>query len=165
MTQAAVSNWGRWGADDSIGALNLLTPDVMLKAVKLVTKGKAYSLAVPLERNGHQHVPFHKTWKVTFTSPGPDVSFIEDVLTIDTHSGTHIDSLGHTWAEGQFYNGYSEEQVFKAGVRKIGIDQVKTMVGRGIMLDVPRYRGTEHMGPGEVLTGEEMDAVAASPRA
>ena len=71
MTQAAVSNWGRWGADDSIGALNLLTPDVMLKAVKLVTKGKAYSLAVPLERNGHQHVPFHKTWKVTFTSPAP----------------------------------------------------------------------------------------------
>ena len=162
MTQAAVSNWGRWGADDSVGALNLLTPDVMLKAAKLVTKGKAYSLAVPLERNGHQHVPFHKTWKVTFTSPGPDVSFTEDVLTIDTHSGTHIDSLGHTWAEGQFYNGYSEEQVFKAGVRKIGIDQVKTMVGRGIMLDVPRYRGTEHMGPGEVLTGEEMDAVAKS---
>ena len=162
MTQAAVSNWGRWGADDSVGALNLLTPDVMLKAAKLVTKGKAYSLAVPLERNGHQHVPFHKTWKVTFTSPGPDVSFTEDVLTIDTHSGTHIDSLGHTWAEGQFYNGYSEEQVFKAGVRKIGIDQVKTMVGRGIMLDIPRYRGTEHMGPGEVLTGEEMDAVAKS---
>ena len=57
MTQAAVSNWGRWGADDSIGALNLLTPDVMLKAVKLVTKGKAYSLAVP--------------WSATVTSTFP----------------------------------------------------------------------------------------------
>ena len=111
MTQAAVSNWGRWGADDQVGALNLLTPDVILKASKLITKGKVYSLAVPLERNGPQHVPFHKTWKVTFASPGPDVSFTEDVLTIDTHSGTHIDSLGHSWAEGQFYNGYSEEQV------------------------------------------------------
>ena len=115
---------------------------------------------MPLERNGHQHAPFHKTWKVTFSTPTPNVNFTEDVLTIDTHSGTHIDSLGHSWAEGQFYNGYSEEQVFKSGVRKIGIDQVKAIVGRGVMLDIPRYRGIEHMGAAEVVTGEELDAVA-----
>ena len=162
MTQAAVSNWGRWGTEDHIGALNLITPEVILNAAGLIKKGKVYSLAVPLERNGHQHAPFHKTWKVTFTTPTPNVNFTEDVLTIDTHSGTHIDSLGHSWAEGQFYNGYSEEQVFKSGVRKIGIDQVKAIVGRGVMLDIPRYRGIEHMDAAEVVTGEELDAVAAS---
>ena len=162
VTQAAVSNWGRWGTEDHIGALNLITPEVILNAAGLIKKGKVYSLAVPLERNGHQHAPFHKTWKVTFTTPTPNVNFTEDVLTIDTHSGTHIDSLGHSWAEGQFYNGYSEEQVFKSGVRKIGIDQVKAIVGRGVMLDIPRYRGIEHMDAAEVVTGEELDAVAAS---
>ena len=48
MTQQLANNWGRWGSDDQVGALNLLTPQVVLDAARLIRKGKVYSLAVPL---------------------------------------------------------------------------------------------------------------------
>ena len=102
MVQSTISNWGRWGADDQLGALNLLTPELVLKAVGMVKKAMVYSLAVPLERDGPQFAPFNKTWKVSITAPGPEDSFTGDVVTMYTHSGTHIDALGHTWAEADF---------------------------------------------------------------
>ncbi|MCH9036301.1 MAG: cyclase family protein [Chloroflexi bacterium] len=161
MVQKVENNWGRWGPEDQLGALNLLTPEVVLDAVRLVRQGKVYSLAVPLERNGPQNPPFHKTWKVTHATLGPGASFLEDVVTMDTHSGTHIDGLSHSWTEGKFYNGYTLDQVFQSGVVKGGIENVSSMVGRGVMLDVPAYRNTDHMGPGEIVTGKELDATAA----
>ena len=120
MTQAAVSNWGRWGTEDHIGALNLITPEVILKAAGLITRGKVYSLAVPLERNGHQHAPFHKTWKVTFTTPTPNVNFTEDVLTIDTHSGTHIDSLGTPGRRGSSTTATPRSRSSSRGCGRLG---------------------------------------------
>ncbi len=162
MVGSEVSNWGRWGANDQLGALNLLTPEVVLKAVDLVRKGRVYSLAVPLEKDGPQHPSFHKTWKVSNYVPDEIGSFSEDVLTMDTHSGTHIDALGHMWADGRFYNDIPEEEAFDSGVVKTGIENVRSMVGRGVMLDVPTYRNVEHMGPGEVVTSDELDAIAAA---
>ena len=162
MVQNVVSNWGRWGANDQLGALNLLTPEVVLKAVGLVRKGRVYSLAVPLEKDGPQHPSFHKTWKASYSIPDESGIFSEDVLTMETHSGTHIDALGHMWAEGRFYNDIPEDEAFDSGVVKTGIENVRSMVGRGVMLDVPAYRNVDHMGPGEVVAGEELDAVAAA---
>ena len=80
-------------------------------------------------------------------SRSPGFNILEDVVTIDTHSGTHIDALGHVWAGDQFYNGFTEDQVFQSGVVIGGIEKVSSMVGRGIMLDVPSYRNVDHMGP------------------
>ncbi len=162
MVQSVVSNWGRWGANDQLGALNLLTPEVVLKAVGLVRKGRVYSLAVPLEKDGPQHPSFHKTWKASYSIPDESGIFSEDVLTMETHSGTHIDALGHMWAEGRFYNDIPEDEAFDSGVVKTGIENVRSMVGRGVMLDVPAYRNVDHMGPGEVVAGDELDAVAAA---
>ncbi len=102
MTQQLANNWGRWGSDDQVGALNLLTPQVVLDAVRLIRKGKVYSLAVPLERDGPQFPAYHKTWRVTHASRSPGFNILEDVVTMDTHSGTHIDALGHVWAGDQF---------------------------------------------------------------
>ena len=61
MASSVPGNWGRWGTGDEKGMLNLLTPDTVLKAMGLVKKGKVYSLAVPLERDGPQYPEFHKT--------------------------------------------------------------------------------------------------------
>ncbi len=160
MTQQVTNNWGRWGPEDQLGALNLLTPQVVLDAARLIKKGVVYSLAVPLEKDGPQLPAFHKTWRVTHASRGPGANFMEDVVTMDTHSGTHIDSLSHAWTGDHFYNGFTEDQVFQSGVVVGGIDKVRSMVGRGIMLDVPSYRKVDHMGPGEIVTGEELDAIA-----
>ncbi len=163
MVQTDVNNWGRWGSDDQIGALNLLTPEVVLKAIGLVEKGKVYSLAVPLEKEGPQYAHLHKTWKVTHSIIGdPVVQFTDDKLAMESHSGTHIDALGHVWAEERFYNNFPKDEVFNAAVLKTGIENVRSMVGRGVMLDVAEYRGVDHMGPGEVVTSDELDDIAAA---
>ena len=49
-----LSNWGRWGKDDHIGTLNHVTPQDIVNAAKLVKKGKAFALGIPLDRNGPQ---------------------------------------------------------------------------------------------------------------
>ncbi|MCH8087065.1 MAG: cyclase family protein, partial [Chloroflexi bacterium] len=104
MVEKGLNNWGRWGSEDEIGVLNLLRPEEsVLKAFRLVKKGKIYSLAVPLERDGPQMPTFHKTWRVSHVAQfeDPELSIIDDVIIMETHSGTHIDALGHVWAEGR----------------------------------------------------------------
>ena len=131
MADNGLNNWGRWGPDDQRGALNLLTRDVVLNAFGMVKEGRIYSLAVPLERDGPQLPEFHKTWRVCHTAhmENPEVDFVDDKISMEVHSGTHIDALGHVWAENQMYNRYPSEEVSSEGVGKNGIENVRYMVG------------------------------------
>ena len=49
-----LSNWGKWGKNDQIGTLNYVTPKDLVNASKLIKKGKAFSLGIPLDQNGPQ---------------------------------------------------------------------------------------------------------------
>lgn len=160
-----VRNWGRWGDEDELGQLNLMTPERILHAVRLVTRGKLYNLAVPLERDGPQAPHFHKTWRVThFTAdPHPDAAnMADDVVIMETHSGTHIDALGHFWKDGTMWNGRSARSVTSDGLDWAGIHQVPGLVARGVMLDLARFKGVGHLALGEEVTPDDMDACAAS---
>lgn len=159
-----LSNWGRWGANDQIGVLNLLRGrDKVLKAFGLVKKGDIYSLAVPLERDGPQMPTFHKTWRVSHVAElkDPDLSIIDDVIVMETHSGTHIDAIGHVWADGQFYNGFpSAKYASSRGVQRTGIENVQHMVGRGVMLDIAAYKGVDHLQEAEIITPDDLNGAA-----
>ena len=63
--RASLTNWGRWGAEDQLGSLNLITPEIIQKAAGLVKTGQTYSLSVPLEANGPQWPLRPKMWRVT----------------------------------------------------------------------------------------------------
>ena len=166
MTNEKLSNWGRWGPDDQIGVLNLLqNSSSVLDAIKLVKKGDVYSLAVPLEKDGPQFPLFHKTWRVSHWQHlnDPDLDIIDDVIAMETHSGSHIDGLGHSWHDGQFYNGFSSDKYASSrGVERLGIENVKHIFGRGVMLDVAAYKGVDHLGPTEPVTADDLDRVADS---
>lgn len=165
MTVGAINNWGRWGADDEVGALNLMTPERILAALRLVTRGRLYNLAVPLEKDGPQHPYFHKTLSLTYltTNRAPGAfNIADDVVTMETHSGTHIDALGHVWRDGQLWNGRSAEHVTSFGLGWAGIHNVPGLVARGILLDVARFRGVEHLGLGEVVSADTMEGCARS---
>ena len=163
MNPPTISNWGRWGADDQLGALNLMTPERVLAAVQLVKHGKIYNLAVPLEKDGPQFPTFHKTWCVThYTNnqePGA-INFADDVVTMETHSGTHIDGIGHCWTDNTMWNGQSAGRVTSYGLDWAGIHNVPGIVGRGVMLDLPRFKGVPHLGLGEVATVAMMEGCA-----
>ena len=92
----------------------------------------------------------------------PDVNFTDDKLVMEAHSGTHVDALGHVWSEGRFYNDVPAEEATSEGVWKGGIEKVRHIVGRGVMLDIPAFKNVVHLGPGEVVTVEDLDGAAAA---
>ena len=166
-TTNTLSNWGRWGADDERGALNLLTPEILVKAAGLVKRGKVYSLSVPLEAEGPQWPMRHKTWRVTTYRHAPadshERSGADDVVTMHSHSGTHMDALCHIWYDDLLYNGHrASEHITSTGATRNGMQNVPFIVGRGVLLDIAGWKGVEHLQLGEAITPADLDACAAA---
>lgn len=158
------SNWGRWGVADELGALNLLTPEIVKQAAGLVKSGQVYSLSMPLAAEGPQWPQRHKTWRVTtFRNPPNDRGSADDVVTLHSHSGTHIDALCHIWYDNQLYNGYNAaEHVTSAGATRNSIDRAPAIVGRGLLLDIAAWKGVDHLQLGEAITAADLDRCAAA---
>lgn len=163
-TEGAISNWGRWGTEDQQGTLNLLTPEMVRLAAGLVKEGKVYSLAMPLAVNGPQWPTRHRTWKVTTFGVYPNGrGSADDVVTMHSHSGTHIDALCHIWYDGQLFNGYSApEHVTSNGATRNAIHNVPSIVGRGVLLDMAGFKQREHLDAAEAITADDLDACAAA---
>ena len=82
---------------------------------------------------------------------------------METHSGTHIDGIGHSWHDGKLYNGFSSDEFASSrGVARVGIENVRHIFGRGVMLDVAAYKGVEHLATAEPVTATDLDNVAAA---
>lgn len=157
-----LTNWGRWGASDEIGCLNLMNPDVIKRAAGLVRTGRAYSLGMPLDAHGPQWPLRHKTWRVTtFRRVAGGRGSCDDVVTLHSHSSTHMDALCHVWYEDTLYNGASvTEHIASSGATRSSIDKVPFIVGRGVLLDAAASKGVEHLDVGEPITASDLDRCA-----
>ena len=166
-------NWGKWGPNDEIGTLNFTTPEDIINAVKLVKKGKVISLALNFDHTGPQGAkskypamgrtnPIH-----TMIRTGTDaysgvldkrgIRAADDMVTMPLQCGTQWDGLGHVFYENQMWNGYDCREVTSAGAQKCGIEKTKNkMVGRGVFLDVARYKGVECLEDGYGITNEDL---------
>jgi kynurenine formamidase len=176
-----VSNWGRWGPDDELGTLNFLTPDKVAAAAALVKRGELFSLAVPLDEKGPQQGgwgrfnPIHLMMRdgndaVTGTTVrdfygGFDgyVRGTDDLLIMPLQAGTQWDALGHMVFENKIYNGYDATEVSSLGALKNDIAKAREkLVGRGVLLDVARWRGKDWLDGGEAISGDDLEECAAA---
>lgn len=158
-----LSNWGRWGADDERGTLNLITPELVQRAAGLIKTGKVFSLSVPLEANGPQWPPRQKTWRITHHRNNPRQGSSGDAVMMHSHSGTHMDALCHIWYDSLLYNGFeAAEHVTSFGATRNSIDKVGFIVGRGVLLDIAAWKRVDHLGLGEAISGADLDACAAA---
>ncbi len=167
------TNWGRWGADDERGTLNLLTPERVLAATQVCKTGKVYSLSLPIQKHGvpildHRGAPQRLTLSNAsdpdpFANMGaaPGVGANEDVLVLASHSITHMDALSHVFTDEGIYNGFARDE-FSAtsGAPHCDIRATGTFAGRGILLDVAGHQGVDWLEPGHVITRAELDACA-----
>jgi kynurenine formamidase len=170
----ARGNWGRFGADDERGMLNLLTPEVVLQATRVPKTGKVYSLALPIQRGGIPYFNYrgaptrlplaHQSDRGQFVQYGaPDhIGANEDVLILASHNETHMDALSHVFAERQMYNGVPVEAVSaQAGATRLGIEKVGWIVGRAVLLDMVRFYGADRWLTGAVAIGsDDLEACA-----
>ena len=162
-----VNNWGRWGDDDELGTLNLLTDAVVARAAALVRDGKRFPLGLPLDENGPQlgmipgrTNPTRTMHAVNSAMLGEDnpVRFSDDSVDMGLQAATHWDALAHASYDGRLWNGFKASDIDDGGAHRCGIGNVTSLVGRGVLLDVARARGIDRLEPGDAVTPADLDA-------
>jgi hypothetical protein len=165
--RAEVRNWGRWGDDDEVGTLNLITDDVVRAGVAEINAGKRFPLALPLDADGPQmgftpgrDNPVHFMTGVNDAwPPGSDMfSASDDKVTTSLQAATHWDALSHVSSGGVMYNAIPADAVTDGGAARLGIERVGALVGRAVLLDVARARGVDAIVDTHAVTGDDLDA-------
>jgi kynurenine formamidase len=161
----AVKTWGRWGDEDELGALNLLTAERVAAAARLVRSGVVVSLSLPLNTSNALDCPTPAEFRMTQQNDADvglgSMGFAKDFIGVDYHSDghTHIDALCHVAYQGRLYNGIAAGSVTAEGAAAEAIDVVKDgLVGRGVLLDIPRLRGVSWLEPGEHVFRADLEA-------
>jgi kynurenine formamidase len=166
-----VKNWGRWGPDDQLGTLNLITPGRVAAAAALVRSGRRATMGIPINTTAG---PDNPSQAVHHLVQGHDIdigssglTFALDYLGIAFHGDchTHIDALNHVAYKGLVYNGRPATEVVTSRIgNALDIDRVaeRGVVGRGVLYDIPRFRGVDWLEPGEAVTRAELEAYEAA---
>jgi kynurenine formamidase len=169
-----LKNWGKWGPDDELGVLNYVTPADIVNAAKLVRKGKTFALGLPLDENGPQRGIFGGRWNplhqmlATGTDAvagkhdvTPGLRYADDAINLPTQAGTQLDALAHVFIGDKMWNGYPATLVDSKGAHKNGIEKfANKVVGRGVLLDVARFKGVACLEDGYGITVADLDATA-----
>ncbi len=156
-----LSNWGRWGKDDVLGALNTITPAKRREAAALVRTGETVSLSHDLKIGGQKTefvLPFFLQMRIV-----PERQVVRDRQDIDPHGnggGSHIDALCHMANKGRFYNNFSyDESVTAEKGCILGIHNLKDgIVTRGVLVDIPRLRGVSSLEARTHVYREDIEA-------
>jgi kynurenine formamidase len=174
-----VRNWGKWGPDDEIGTLNYITPETIAEAARLVTAGKVFALGIPLDRNGPQSGtrqrfnPIHTMFRDGGDRPRTPAQVAEmqgyggsdDWIVMPLQCVTQWDSLAHIFYEGKMWNGYDADLVTSSGAARNSIDKTKDKIaGRGVLLDVARYKGVRALEPGYAISVADLEGTAAAEK-
>ncbi len=160
-----VSTWGRWGTRDERGALHHLTPARVAAAAALARDGVTVTLSLPLATEPAASNPepadHHMTMLADTDIGSGSLRFAKDYVGVDYHNDghSHIDALCHVAYEGKLYNGEPQGAVTSQGAAFGAIEVLKAgLVGRGVLLDVPRLRGERWLEPGEHVFREDLEA-------
>ena len=159
-----LSNWGRWGKDDQIGAVNLITPAKRKQALATVKEGVSFSLAriAELESAVDNSQPIvRKMTSIGVGKPTTGPANTGDTFFISYHGyiHTHMDSLCHFLYNGKMYNGFSADEVTENGAAKNSILNFRNgIITRGILMDIPRLKGVDYLEPGTRIYPEDLDA-------
>lgn len=166
-----VSNWGRWGQEDQIGTLNLITPQVRVAAASLVSQGRPISLALSLNRQGLQPAgDVRANPQLTMLQTGTDLragvqknsidgwGYADDMVSMALQAATHWDALGHAFYDYKMYNDRDCSLVDVNGASANAIDAVAPLLtSRGVLLDIPASLGLDWLPLGHRITVDQLE--------
>jgi kynurenine formamidase len=153
-----LSNWGRWGAADQRGALNLITPVKLRQAASLVRDGVPVSMAHDvIKTRADDSPPFeHKMIETGSNSKNGAA----DIYSVQYHgfTVTHLDALCHVFWNGKMFNGYSQKEVTESGAAKLSVNRAKNgIVTRGVLVDLPRLLGKKYLEGRRAILPEDLE--------
>jgi kynurenine formamidase len=156
----------RWGSDDQVGNANLITPESVLKAAKLIKTGKTYSLGIVIDASTPAFSP--RSLSLQVVQPGqqmgktafPNAIYNDDLVQMWLGIGPQIDGLGHLGSEGSYYNCNAAQDISDInGLTRLGIENVPPMVARGVVLDMAAHFGVASMQAGQLFDVDDVKAV------
>ena len=156
----SLSNWGRWGEDDQLGALNLITPAKRREASELVKEG----VSISLSHNAFKERVFDSPsfeHRMIETGMMPEKKSAADIYSVQYHgfSVTHLDALCHVFYSDKMYNGFSKKEVTDKGAGKLSVINIKNGIfTRGVLMDLPRLFGVEYLKGRRAIYPEDLDA-------
>jgi kynurenine formamidase len=156
-----LSNWGRWGKDDQLGAVNLITSSKRKQAAALVKEGFSVSLAHDTlkDKAPDNSSPFNHAMTTTGRTARGQFSVDQYSVSYHGYAHTHMDSLCHMFYKGQMYNGFKQETIVESGAEKLAIHNFKSGIfTRGILMDIPKLKGVPYLEPGTPIYPEDLDA-------
>jgi kynurenine formamidase len=158
-----------WPPGDRRGALNYIGQVQVAAAAGLVSTGRTVSLAAPIEHEVSADNPTpsaHLLAAPASVHAAPaGVSFALDELSLHIHGNadSHLDALCHVIFDGTLYGDVPVEAVKSAGAGGLSVDVAgQGIVGRGVLLDIPRVRGVDWLEPGEHVTAAELRTAEAA---
>ncbi|GAA4878010.1 cyclase family protein [Kitasatospora terrestris] len=151
------------------GALAELTPQRVAAAAREVRAGLRVSLAAPVETGEGPDNPEPAVHRMTGAVAGhlPDegLDFARDRIAMNVHgdADSHLDALCHVVYDGTLYGGVDADTLTPHGADALSVDLLRDgIVGRGVLLDVPRLRGVPWLEPGDQVGAEELAAAEAA---
>jgi kynurenine formamidase len=156
-------NWGRWGKEDQVGAVNLITPEKRARAARLVRSGRAVSLSRELPQTpgvGNPIPAQHYMKRLAREGGGGAVDYYG--LYYHGVTTTHLDALCHTWdGNGMWHGRDPEKEITVDGAAWGAIEHWKEgIVTRGVLLDVPKHRGEPCVTLEKPVHGWELEEIA-----
>ena len=158
--QQTLSNWGRWGPDDEIGTLNLITPAKRREAAALVQSGVTVSLARNTDNVESIDNPCPVDWEMVNATPNGASDRIA-FRCIHGLGTTHIDGFGHRFFDGKMWNGVdmADTVTMEEGAKVNAVLTMKDgIVTRGVLYDIPRLKGVDYLQPGYRVTVADLEA-------
>ncbi|KIN65604.1 Cyclase family protein [Sulfitobacter noctilucae] len=160
----------KWGADDTIGSANLVSPERTLAATKLIKQGKSMPLGItigsdtpafPPRSLNLQVVQPNQQGGVKLSGFGYEGNYNDDILQTWIGIGSQLDGLGHLGEGGMYYNCLDEKEISViTGLTKLGTHAVPPLVGRGVVLDMAAQAGVDVMQAGQSFGSTEIKAAA-----
>ncbi len=148
-----LSNWGRWGKADQMGALNLITAKKRLEAIALVKDGFSVSLARDAEKE--KALDVGSPYDHVMRSVGMD----SIAVSYHGYAHTHLDALWHMAYQNKSYNGVARVEDFQKGAPALSVLNLKQgILTRGVLVDIPRLKGLPYLEPGTAIYAEDLDA-------
>ncbi|PXW35657.1 UNVERIFIED_CONTAM: kynurenine formamidase [Williamsia faeni] len=172
----APSNWGKWGPDDELGALNYLDNAETLRGVAEIKSGESFTLQIHMGRSEspgdplwpgregikRQNVLDESSWDGDGAPAFPGgLHYADDTALVFLQGSTQYDALGHVWYDGKLWNGYDARSTV-GGMDKASVLPIaeKGVSGRGVLIDIARFRGKPYLDKGETFNHNDLEAAA-----
>ena len=170
VNTSQANDWypSRYGAEDTLGAINNLSAEKVVQAARLVKTGKTYRLGVETGPSSPAYPPRSYSMTILQLDDGTGTPLgvnqatgNDDLMNLWMGIGSQIDGLGHMGINHTYYNGnHASDFVTPKGLTKLSIDKLPPIVSRGVLLDMTRLLGQQPLPEGTAINRKEIDRAA-----